>query len=59
MATAGKEALLYTDSVLTSAQDRLGIGAATVQVAVGSLTDPAVPAAQHGSPTGRHLVPPN
>ena len=43
-ATAGKEALLYTDSVLTSAQDRLDIGAATVQVAVGSLTDPTVPA---------------
>lgn len=45
-ATAGKEALLYTDSVLTSGQDRLDIGAATVQVAVGSLTDPAVPAAR-------------
>lgn len=45
-ATAGKEALLYTDSVLTSAQDRLDLGAVTVQVAVGSIADPMVPAAR-------------
>ncbi|SEP53370.1 hypothetical protein [Amycolatopsis saalfeldensis] len=45
-ATSGKEALLYTDSRLASAQDRLDLGAATVQVAVGSLADPAVPAAR-------------
>lgn len=45
-ATSGKEALLYTDSRLTAAQASLDLGAATVQVAVGSINDPAVPAAR-------------
>lgn len=45
-ATAGKEALLYTDSVLTSAEDRLDLGAATIQVAVGSLSNSTAPAAR-------------
>lgn len=45
-ATHGKEALLYTDSRLTSSHDRLDLGGVTVQVAVGSLTDATVPAAR-------------
>jgi hypothetical protein len=45
-ATHGKEALLYTDSLLTSSRDKLDLGGVTVQVAVGSVTDPAIPAAR-------------
>ena len=43
--TAGKEALLYTDSRLTATNDRIDLGAATVQVAVGSL-EAVAPAAR-------------
>jgi hypothetical protein len=44
--TSGKEALLYTDSRLTTTQDMLDLGAATIQAAVGSIADSTVPAAR-------------